>query len=137
MDNLISGGCLCGKVRYNVLEKDLTGTYCHCRDCQKTTGSAFIFAFPIESNKFVLIDGHMSSHTRKSDNGLTVTNNFCPGCGTTVFFGNIDSPYPIWIQSGTLDKPEIVKATQQIWTKRRLPWCDIDTGIPGYKEDPF
>ncbi len=136
MDKTISGSCLCGKIRYNVLGKDLEGTYCHCTDCQKTTGSAFIFVFPIEPTKFVLTNGNLNSHTRTADSGNKVTNNFCPSCGTTVFFGNIESSILIWIQSGTLDEPEIVKATQQIWTKRRLPWCNIDSGIPSHKENP-
>ncbi len=136
MDHSISGGCLCGQIRYNVLEKDLAGTYCHCTDCQKTTGSAFIFVFPMEPDKFILTNGTPNSHSRTADSGNKVTNNFCSSCGTTVFFGNIESPNYIWVQSGTLDKPEIVKAEQQIWTKRRLPWCNIDSGILSYKENP-
>jgi hypothetical protein len=84
----------------------------------------------------VLTSGRPKTHTRTADSGNQVTNNFCQNCGTTLFFGNIEGSNPVWIQSGTLDKPELVKPAQQIWTKSKLPWCHIDSQILSFEENP-
>lgn len=138
MKHQVTGSCLCGAVSYCIKEKaPLQGTYCHCRDCQKTTGTAFIFVVPALPENFELTVGKLLSHTRTADSGNMVTNNFCPNCGTTLFFGTLSGSNPIWVQSGTLDEPENVTPEQQIWTKRKLPWCRIDPEIPNYDENPI
>ena len=136
MKDSITGGCLCGEIRYEVPQGNLSGTYCHCTDCQKATGVAYAFSVPIAPQDFVLSSGDVKSYEKMADSGRKIVRNFCSNCGSMVFTGDMKtSPY-IWIKVGTLDNPELVKPIQQIWTSSRQTWSNIDADLPSFEKNP-
>src|SRR3954451_8629728 len=79
----IKGGCLCGAVRYSATVEQAAATVCHCRDCQKFTGSAFatLVAVPKEA---VTIDGTRQPFSSLGGSGKPILRHFCPRCGASL-----------------------------------------------------
>ena len=77
------GGCHCGSVRYVCSEEPITVVNCHCGDCQKIAGSAFITGVLVPEGS-VEINGEMKSYRVEADSGNHITRNFCPACGTRI-----------------------------------------------------
>lgn len=68
MTELITGGCLCGYVRYEYKGELEAANYCHCRDCRKTTGSAFNIGVRLQSAALHIVTGQVKSYTKNGDN---------------------------------------------------------------------
>src|SRR5215813_2146630 len=79
----ITGGCLCGRVCYTVTGEPAFSGLCHCRNCQRYTGSAFeaLIAFPAAS---VSVQGELKTYDDTGDSGQPVHRHFCPNCGSGV-----------------------------------------------------
>src|SRR5215472_13121089 len=79
----IVGGCLCGHVRYSGTAEPMFTGVCHCKDCQKETGTAFniVVAVPQAALSF---QGAPKAYTQKGDSGQDVVRRFCPNCGSTI-----------------------------------------------------
>ena len=77
----ITGGCLCGRVRYTVTGEPAFSGLCHCRNCQRYTGSAFeaLIAFPAAS---ISVQGELKTYDDTGDSGQPVHRRFCPNCGS-------------------------------------------------------
>ena len=79
----IVGGCLCGQVRYSAnAELAFTGV-CHCKACQKETGTAFNIVVALPQSALA-IQGSPKTYTKKGDSGKEVISKFCPNCGSTI-----------------------------------------------------
>src|ERR1700749_793986 len=79
----IKGGCLCGAVRYTAEADPTSATICHCRDCQKFTGSAFAALILAPKDSFT-VTGPMKTHTGIGGSGLPLKRHFCPECGSSL-----------------------------------------------------
>src|SRR5215813_13083489 len=79
----IKGGCLCGAVRYTAETDPTGGTVCHCRDCQKFTGSAFA-ALVRASRENVRITGTLKTFSSIGGSGNPILRHFCPECGSSI-----------------------------------------------------
>jgi hypothetical protein len=78
------GGCLCRAVRYRVKDEPVRASVCHCRNCQRRTGSAFGIGAYLKDGD-VEIEGELKSYEYRSDeSGRSLQTQFCPVCGTTV-----------------------------------------------------
>ena len=100
------GGCLCGDVRYRTIAEPLRVTICHCRFCQRFTGSAFLVE-PIFKREDVVLSGakpHVYNH-RSANSGQRVSLNFCGRCGTTLFLDFARFPDIYGLCGGTFDDP--------------------------------
>lgn len=116
MSDIHSGGCLCGAVRYRAKGQPMRTLACHCRFCQKMTGSSFYAEsmFPIEA---VDLEGELSVHDHRSEtSGKVVHVHFCPRCGTTVTLTFERWPEFRAISRGTFDDPDWVEIGSHIWT---------------------
>ncbi len=100
------GGCLCGAIRYRVDAPPLRVTICHCRFCQRATGSAYMVEPVFERSAFATIGGtpRVYDH-RSSGSGKRVGVNFCPTCGTKLFLAFERFPNAIGVYGGTFDDP--------------------------------
>ena len=105
----ISGGCLCGKVRFTVTGEPWRVGLCHCLDCRKHSGSLFsaLAIFPAEA---VSIEGETRDHLGR---------HFCPDCGSSLFGISDDE---IEITLGAFDAPDQFKPSYELWTVRREAW---------------
>ena len=101
----ITGGCLCGRVRYTVTGEPAFSSLCHCRNCQRYTGSAFetVIAFPTAS---VNVHGELKTYADTGDSGKPVYRRFCPNCGSGVIAEADVLPGVMLVLAGTLDVPD-------------------------------
>jgi len=135
----ITGGCLCGAVRYEANEPMSKGVVCHCRVCQRTTGSAFeaIVRFPRTAFRFT------KGEPKRYRSSSIMEKCFCPHCGSTltdrylVWRGAV-APDKVLVHIGTLDKPEAVSIASHYGVESQLPWVHFDDGLPRSRcdEDP-
>ena len=135
----ITGGCLCGAVRYESSEPPIKAGICHCRMCQKSTGSAFmvIAGFPRTAFRFTKGEPKLYRSSSIKDKG------FCADCGSLLFDQylvrtGVSDPDLVWVQLGTLDHPEAVSIKFHTGVESQLPWVHFEDGLPRDRcdEDP-
>jgi hypothetical protein len=122
----IEGGCLCGEVRYRADAEPVMQVICHCRSCQKNTGSGFSMniAVPAESLR-VTGDSHKMYVDRSGASGKPFERHFCGACGSPIF-GSGDAYGALsFIKAGTLDDASWVAPSLHIWCAEKLPCIDI------------
>ena len=109
----ITGGCLCGRVRYSVTGEPVFSGLCHCRNCQRYTGSSFeaVIAFPAPS---VSVQGELKTYNDTGDSGQPVRRNFCPNCGSGIIAEADVLPGLTLVLAGTLDEPTVSKPTMDV-----------------------
>ena len=117
----ITGGCLCGRVRYTVTGEPAFSGLCHCRNCQRYTGSAFeaLIAFPAAS---VSVQGELKTYDDTGDSGQPVHRRFCPNCGSGVVNEVDVLPGVTIVLAGTLDDPAAFKPTMDVYWSSAQPW---------------
>ena len=130
-DQRLTGGCLCGAVRYEASGEPLNVRVCHCRLCQKATGQAF-FARAMYPVGRVAITGE----TTRFPSSEHVERLFCPRCGSGVFAQRASRADLIGITLGSLDDPDALKPEVQIWTSSRIGWVETLGEVPGCPEWP-
>src|SRR6516162_4038706 len=104
----ITGGCLCGKVRYNADTDSIITGLCHCHNCQKASGSAFTITVSVPQPT-LNVQGELNTYEYKGDSGKPIYRRFCPTCGSAVFDESGMAPGLLNLQVGTLDDPSWVK----------------------------
>ena len=114
--------CQCGQLTAEIAEDAQPATVvCHCRDCQKRSGSPFgIMAYyPAE---FVAIAGEAVRYERATDTGNTYTTGFCPTCGSTLFGIASKMPEIIGITVGTITNPHFPAPLRSVYEQSRHEW---------------
>ncbi len=131
----ISGGCLCGAVRYTATAEPMMTRTCWCRVCQYfASGNATVnVVFPTDSIK---ITGPMKDYVSSADSGNRMHRRFCPECGTHLFSESEARPHLIIVRAGTLDDPEIARSTAMIWTKSAPSWAHLDPAQQHFEGQP-
>jgi hypothetical protein len=119
--NTITGGCLCGAVRYTTTAEPLMSAVCHCRDCQRFTGSAFgaLIAVPKEALTFT---GTMKTFISPGGSGKPVLRHFCPECGSSIAEETGSAPGAVVLNVGTLDNPKSIVPVLEVFADDALPW---------------
>ena len=131
-----TGGCLCGRVRYSTEAAPTFSGICHCRDCQRATGSAFapVLAFPKAE---VHIEGVLTTYQGTGDSGQPIWRSFCPNCGSGVYDEVAIMPGVLMILAGSLDDPALMQPTMEIYCASAQPWVSLAgerkcfAGMPG------
>lgn len=126
---IIEGGCLCGQVRYCVSAEEAQTIVCHCRHCQKQSGSAFSIMVIAPRAGFTL-SGELGSHVDRGDSGATVLRKFCPVCGSSVLSEPQAMPTLIGIKAGTLDNVSQLKPQVHVWCSSAQPWIALPGDVP-------
>lgn len=100
------GGCLCGNIRFATLAMPLGVTVCHCRFCQKATGSAYMVEPIFDSGDFVVLSGAPRTFDVVSaGSGKVVHVHFCADCGTKLWLSFQRFPDSVGVYAGTFDDP--------------------------------
>ena len=133
MLQVVTGGCLCGAVRYEYSGEVGPAGYCHCQDCRRTSGSAFGVSVRAEAARFRIVAGVPKTFTKTADSGRPVTRCFCPDCGSPLYTLPPAHPEIVFIKAGSLDNPELVRPNRQAWTISRVDGADIDSGVDSYE----
>lgn len=125
---LRSGRCACGGVRYEAAGEPRRVSVCHCKDCQRRTGSAFGLAcyFPRESVR--LLSGALRTFERTSEAGRRVRLQFCEACGTTVLWHAEVVPDLVGIAAGTFDDTSWLAPGLHVWARSAQGWVRFPEG---------
>ena len=115
------GGCACGKVRYECTEKPLVQLICHCRDCQRASGSAF-GAFVFVPSDRLATGAAMRYHDVKAESGRTLRRQFCGECGSPVSARWPDLPRVELLHVASLDDQSLFAPTHELWVSRAQAW---------------
>ena len=132
MTHEATGGCQCGAVRYAYAGEPLEVTVCHCRDCQRQSGSAFGMSLFVAPERFRILEGRPSVFEVVTDSGRIKTCAFCPACGTRIYHQGQGG---VSIKAGTLDDTSGLRPTAHYWTKRKQPWVEIPDGVASFRDD--
>ena len=124
----ISGGCGCDRLRFSADAEPIFQAVCHCRTCQKQTGSAFRIVVAIPRSALSL-RGASNTYTRTGDSGQPVVNRFCPDCGTTVAIEPAALADMTIIPAGALDDPSWVRPAMEIYCDSAQPWVQLGAGM--------
>ena len=131
---MIRGSCLCGSVRYEVRGPLGPATHCHCSMCRKAHGAAFGSYARVQRSEFVLLSGADDIATYQSSPEVTRT--FCRRCGSTLQFIRATRPNTFSLALGTLDDDPGVRPSMHIHIESKVPWLDINDGIPQHVGHP-
>ena len=129
------GGCHCGAVRYTVSKEPELTFYCHCQDCQKTTGSPFSVEMMLEEGSFE-IDGKLFSYVVTGDSGKPVNRWHCSKCASGVYLTCEADPGYVFLKVGTLDDSGWASPEMHIYTATAQPWLKFDDDLPRYPGAP-
>ncbi len=142
-ENKITGGCYCGAIRYESVEPPVEPGICHCRECQRWTGSAFLAAVAFTLTGFRYTKGS----PKLNQSSLILERCFCPDCGSSLhsrYLVNLgdnnlaENPDHVLVSVGTLDHPEVVEMEYHYGVESQLPWVRFDDDLPRIRgdEDP-
>ena len=134
---LATGKCLCGAVRYEAKPRKNTAYYCHCRDCQIGSSSAFTVAVFAQEENFRIVAGELSTYSKIADSGRGLNRNFCPKCGTPMTWTGDGFPGVVLISLSSLDDPEAYQPIHEGWTDSALSWCRIREDIRSFPGRPI
>jgi hypothetical protein len=122
------GGCQCGSVRYVVTTEPIRLLACHCKECQRQSGSAFAMSMPVKKDSLT-VTGLTKQFTRVAESGGEVTGVFCPECGVRIYHVLKSAPDVASIKPGTLDETRWLKADLFIWMKSAQGWVPVPDGV--------
>jgi hypothetical protein len=133
--HVLRGGCLCGKVRYEIRAEPAMGGNCHCLNCQKTSGAghAFHLMFPAEAFS---IAGKTHAYNWTADSGNTVTSHFCPNCGSPIFGNSTGFAGMVTVRAASLDDSSGFSPQVAVYAKRAQSWDPVAPGIPAFADMP-
>lgn len=127
------GGCACGAVRYRMATPPLFVHCCHCHDCQRQTGTAFVLNALIEADRVDLLSGTLGKVTLPTDSGLPHRVFRCTDCGTALWSEYGGRATLRFVRVGTLDEPSRLPPDVHIYVRSRLPWVTLPEGVPAFE----
>jgi hypothetical protein len=131
----MTGGCLCGRVRYKANAESPITAVCHCKNCQKQAGSAFSIVVVVPETAFS-IEGTTKTFNDKADSGEPVFRIFCPECGSPIISRDPPLPGLIIIKAGTLDDTSWLKPTMEIFCDSAQSWVPAFGGTQRFPKMP-
>jgi len=126
------GGCACGAVRYRLTSDPLFTHCCHCLNCQRQTGSAFVINVLIEADRVELLAGDPQRIDVPRDDGSKQRIFRCPTCQVAVY-SEYTRPEVRFVRGGTLDQPSSVVPDVHIFTMSKLPWISLPASAPAFE----
>jgi hypothetical protein len=135
MAQTLTGGCLCGAVRYKVSADLIFSGRCYCEDCRKTSGSGHgaVYAVPEQS---VTVTGKLTEYKKTGGSGQPITRRFCPVCGSKISAMAAVMPGVIMITASTLDDPEKFVSQMSVFASRAPSWDRPPADSPSFPEMP-
>jgi len=126
------GGCACGTIRYRLSSEPLFVHCCHCLNCQRQTGSAFVINLLIETERVEILAGKPRPVDVPRDHGSAQRIFRCPRCQVAVF-SEYSRPGVWFVRGGTLDDPAGVTPDVHIYTRSKVGWVTIPDGVPAFE----
>jgi hypothetical protein len=124
----MTGGCLCGKVRYEVSGEPIFTGKCYCDDCHKESGTGHVTVLTVPGDA-VHLTGETKTYTQPGDSGADVVRTFCPNCGTTLYGEPAMMKGVKMVRTGTLDDSSGIAANMAIYGAKASHWDLPPAGI--------
>jgi len=133
--NTCEGGCDCRFIRYRMTGRPLFVHCCHCRWCQRETGSAFVLNAMIEADRVELLHGEVDVVDTPSHSGKGQKIARCPTCRIAVWSNYAGGGDAVrFVRVGTLDEPDRFPPEVHIFTASKQPWVVLPPGTPAFAE---
>ena len=132
----IQGRCECGSVRYHCDAEPLLTAVCHCKSCQRTSGSAFSVVVAVPKGALVMDGAQPDAYRTVADSGAAVVRWFCSRCGSPIFSYAEIAPALEWIKTGTLDDTSWLQPQMNIWCDSAQAWVAMSEAIPSIPRNP-
>jgi hypothetical protein len=132
MSDRREGGCACGAVRYRLASDALFVHCCHCLNCQRQTGSAFVVNLLIEADRVELLGDEPQPVDAPRDDGSVQRIFRCPRCQVAVY-SEYGRPEVRFVRGGTLDEPRAVTPDVHIYTRSKVGWVTLPESAPAFE----
>jgi len=127
--SVVTGGCLCGEIRYEATGEELGSGYCHCRMCQRSTGSPATVGTGFRKDSFRVTQGDPKTYV----SSLIAERTFCPTCGSSLW---MSWPHAetrgqwVFVHTASLDEPENFAPSSHLGIESQMTWHDIHDDFP-------
>jgi hypothetical protein len=133
---MMTGKCQCGKLSYSANAEPALVCVCHCKSCQRQTGTAFATLVFIPNETFKM-EGETRTFTKPGGSGKPVKRSFCPQCGSTVVWDAAVAPNMVLIPSGTLDDTSFIKPTRNLFCDDAQSWVPLTQDTQNFSGPPL
>jgi hypothetical protein len=123
-----TGGCLCGEVRYLARADPIRVVTCHCGLCRRVSGAAFLTFVHFPAGAFAWT----SRRPQRYRSSAEAERGFCPVCGSTLSMHEAVLADRVQVSLGSLDRPELVRPDDHVWTSSQLPWLQLVDDRPRF-----
>lgn len=128
--------CGCGSLKITTEGEPTFVIMCHCEACQRRSGAPNGVGAYFEAGK-TDVSGQAKSFARPTDSGRTLTNHFCPTCGTTVYWHAESLPEHLGISVGCFVDPDFPAPQRSVFSKRKHAWVTVPTDAQVFEESSF
>lgn len=129
----LEGGCACGAVRYRLTSGPMFVHCCHCADCQRQGGSAFVINALIETDRIEVLSGELKPTPMPTESGRPHLVYRCAACGTTIWSDYGDRKVMSFLRATTLDDRAALPPDVHIFTRSKLPWVRLPDGARAFE----
>ena len=130
-----TASCECGKVHLDIDAEPMVALNCHCKVCQRLSGSGHVFVLAFPDDK-VTVKGKVSAYEYRADSGKMAKSHFCVSCGAHVFGVLERFPGTIAISATYLDDSSAYKPQMSVFADRLQPWDRLEPGVPSFPGMP-
>lgn len=131
----LTGGCLCGSVRYHSEGDPFVTGHCYCRDCRRASGTAHCTHAAVAESGFAAT-GEARFFAHPADSGHMVRRGFCPICGSQLYSTNDSTPGVIYLRASSLDDPDAITPQMSVYASRAPAWDPPPAHLPAFAEMP-
>jgi hypothetical protein len=131
----LTGGCLCGAVRYEIAAEPVVTGHCYCEDCRRTSATARATHVMVPEDSFTLRGG-LRAYDKPADSGNVVSRKFCPTCGAAVFSTNSGMPGFAFVRASSLDDLNAIAPSVVAYASRAPQWDPVDPALASFAEMP-
>ena len=135
MTQTLTGGCLCGAVRYSINAPLKNVIACHCSHCRKISGAGSSHNAPVPTSALTITAGSPKQYADTADSGNRLYRFFCGECGSSLFSRREKMPEMTVLKVGSLDDASGLSLVMNIWTDSALPWMHIDPALEKFAKN--
>jgi len=128
--------CSCGQLKLRLSGDPQLVSSCHCQACQRRTGALFGSTSFWRKSQVLAIEGERRSWRRVAESGTGLVHQFCPTCGSTVYWESEATPEMVSVAVGSFADPKFPAPVRTVWTTSKHPWLPFPDSIPRYEKSP-
>jgi len=131
----VTGGCLCGAIRFEGDAEPQFQVTCYCTDCRRTSGAGHAAMMGFAGGAIHVTPG-ARKFASKADSGNDIVRAFCPTCGSGIYSRNAGMPHLIFLRASAFDDPLLFAPQLAVWAARAPAWDAVPVHLPAFAEAP-